>query len=172
MRIGSAIGPFDIEVTVRTYELDVLGHTNNAVYLNWAEQARLSAFGALGFGLDSVLAGDVMYVIARAEVDFRHPTHLGERLVIATRLEGVGTSSIRLWQPVVRCDDGELVCGVRAVIVWLGEDGRPARLPDDVRARLGRLPVVEGGTATVSGGAIPGEPGGAQAVETTQGNDS
>lgn len=34
----------------RQYELDVLGHVNNAVYLNWVEQVAVDHVEALGFG--------------------------------------------------------------------------------------------------------------------------
>ena len=142
--------PFDIEVTVRSYELDTLGHVNNAVYVNWMEHARLRTFDELGFGVDALLAGDVLYNIVRAEVDFRRPTHFGDRLIVSTLLESIGTSSVRLAHPIARADDaedgGEIVCAAREVIVWLGQDGRPTPVPDDVREALDRLDKTEVGT--------------------------
>lgn len=131
--------PFDIEVTVRSYELDVLAHTNNAVYMNWMEQARLATFQELGFGVDALIAGEELFNIVRAEIDFRQPTFFGDRVIVGTLLESIGTTSITLHHPVTRADNGEIVCETRQVIVWLGEDGRPTPVPDEVRRELDRL---------------------------------
>jgi acyl-CoA thioester hydrolase len=139
--------PFDIENTVRSYELDTLGHTNNAVYVNWMEQARLATFQELGFGIDGLLAGTVLYNIVRAEVSFRRPTFFGDRVIIGTLLESIGTSSVKLQHPMTMAEDGALVCESREVIVWLGSDGRPTPVPDDVREALGRLDKAEEGDA-------------------------
>jgi len=135
--------PFDIEVTVRSYELDALGHVNNAVYVNWMEHARLKTFHELGFGVEVLLAGDVLYNIVRAEVDFRRPTHFGDRLIVGTLLESIGTSSVKLAHPITRADDGEIVCATREVIVWLSQDGRPTPVPDDIRQAFDRLDKTE-----------------------------
>jgi len=131
--------PHDIEVTVRSYELDALRHTNNAVYLNWMEQARLYVFERLGFGVTALIEGRTLYNIVRAEIDFRSPTFFGDRVVIGTELESLGTSSLKLRHPMTRADDGSVVCSTREVVVWLGPDGRPMPVPDDVRAALETL---------------------------------
>lgn len=143
--------PFDIEVAVRSYELDALRHTNNAIYLKWMEHARLHVFEELGFGVSALVEGRVLYNIVRAEIDFRSPTFFGDRVIVGTQLEGIGTSSVRLRHPMHRARDGAVVCETREVVVWLGPDGRPTPVPEDVRTALetlDRAQESEGETAT------------------------
>lgn len=39
---------FTVRYPVRQYELDVLGHMNNSVYLNWVEQVAIGHAEAIG----------------------------------------------------------------------------------------------------------------------------
>ena len=131
---------FEIEVDVRTYELDMLGHVNNAVYLNWLEQGRLAAMERCGYPVRS-LAQDWLTNIVRVEVDFQRPAFYGDELVVTTELESVGTTSFNLDSEILRMPDREVVASARAVLVWLDTNGRPAPLPDDFEARWGaRVP--------------------------------
>lgn len=127
------MGVFEIEVDVRTYELDMLGHVNNAVYLNWLEQGRLVAMERCGYPVRS-LAQDWLTNIVRVEVDFLRPAFYGDRLAVATELESVGTTSFNLTSEILRMPNREVVATARAVLVWLDEGGRPTPLPADFEA--------------------------------------
>ena len=137
------MGAFEIEVAVRTYELDMLGHVNNAVYLNWLEQGRLAAMEHCGYPVRS-LAQKWLTNIVRVEVDFRRPAFYGDLLIVTTELESVGTTSFNLDSEILRLPDREVVATARAVLVWLDQDGRPAPLPGDFETRWGaRIPCEE-----------------------------
>ncbi|MCG8466601.1 MAG: acyl-CoA thioesterase [Gemmatimonadetes bacterium] len=134
---------FEIAVSVRTYELDMLGHVNNAVYLNWLEQGRLAAMEACGYAVRS-LKQDWLTNIVRIEVDWRQATHYGDDLVVTTSLESVGTTSFRLRGDVLRLPDREIVATSLAVLVWLDDEGRPSPLPTDFETRWRRGPRDDG----------------------------
>jgi YbgC/YbaW family acyl-CoA thioester hydrolase len=85
--------PFSVDVTVRGYEVDVFGHVNNAVYLNWLEHARWSMVGA-----NSVLAAapEVQAVLRHVELDYQRETRLGDSLRVTLWGRKVGTTSFTL----------------------------------------------------------------------------
>lgn len=128
--------PFVTRHRVRSYELDIMGHVNNAAYLNWLEQARLEAFEALGYRLEDLIARQWMTTVARIEIDYRREARFGEEIAILTEVERVGTSSIALAHRLERAGVRDLVAEARVVVVWLGPDGRPARVPDEVRRAI------------------------------------
>lgn len=141
---------FEIDISVRSYELDMLGHVNNAVYLSWLEQARLSALEACGFTVRGLVDGSWLTNIVRAEIDFRKPVLYGDRLHVSTRLERVGRTSLTLGHEIRRgvgeADGGEVVSTATVVIVWLDAEGRPTPVPARaVRGLRGEGPV-EGAT--------------------------
>ncbi|MFQ5689742.1 MAG: acyl-CoA thioesterase [Gemmatimonadota bacterium] len=122
---------------VRSYELDFLGHVNNAVYLNWLEQARLQALGELGYPLEALIERAWVTLVARIEIDYRREVRHGDDIRLRTEVERVGRTSLTLHHRFERIDDEvPLVAEARVVIVWIGQDGRPAPVPDEVRERL------------------------------------
>jgi YbgC/YbaW family acyl-CoA thioester hydrolase len=121
--------------TSRSYELDSYRHLNNGVYVSWFEQARLDWLVSLGFSYDGFADRREWFVVARTEVDFRRPVHLGDTLVVSTTVEGYGRSSVRFRQRMTRGD--ELCAEAATVMVFHGEAGRSVPIPADFRAASG-----------------------------------
>lgn len=118
-------------IPVRWVDLDALGHVNNAVYLNYLEEARDDL-------LESCL-GDAyaQIVIARVEIDYRHEIARGVDFVVAhAAVESVGTSSIRTVEEI-HLPDGMLSASSRTVNVMRADEGGGSRaLTNAERAAL------------------------------------
>jgi len=130
--------PIRTPIEVRFRDLDPLGHVNNAVYLTYAELGRMHYFRAIGSD-----GGGGNFILARAEVDFLRPVHLGEHLEVGTRVTRVGNSSFNTLSEIWA--EGQLAARVGAVVVWL-EGNRSARIPDPLRQAIAGLETapVEG----------------------------
>lgn len=129
---------FESRFRVRSYELDGLGHVNHAVFLNWFEQARFEALESGGLPVDQIAARGWAVVVARVEVDFHREARHGQRLRIRTRVEEPRNTSLVLRQEAVLDEAGDdeiLLAEARVVAVWL-RDGRPRRIPPEVREAL------------------------------------
>jgi len=70
-----------------------MGHVNNAVYLTYLEIARFAYWKAAG--LDRI-AGEVSYIMARVEIDFRASATFGDVLDVALSVTGIGRSSFSM----------------------------------------------------------------------------
>ncbi|RMH19675.1 MAG: acyl-CoA thioesterase [Gemmatimonadetes bacterium] len=131
--------------TARSYEHDMFGHVNHAVYLNYFEQARFDAFEAAGYPFMQVRDRGWGVHVVRVEVDYRAEVRLGDRLEIQTRFVDFRRTSMVIEQRCLRrrTDGDEAVLAAEGTIVavFVGANGRPARVPDDVRSKLG-APVV------------------------------
>lgn len=115
----------------------MLGHVNNAVFLNWLEQARLEIFEEIGWSLEALIGRRWVSNVVRIEIDYRREVRFGDEIELATWLERIGTSSITLAHRLSR-DGSEVVAEARVVVVWLGADGRPSPVPEELRAELER----------------------------------
>jgi YbgC/YbaW family acyl-CoA thioester hydrolase len=71
---------FQITLPVRGYEIDVYGHVNNAVYLQWLEQARWewSRANQIGIEFENVLS-----VVRHLDLDFKHEVLFGDEVEIS-----------------------------------------------------------------------------------------
>ena len=125
---------YESEIRVRSYELDSFGHVNHAVFLHYFEAARFEALEQAGFDPTELARRGWGIHVVRIEVEYHREVRLGDRLRIRTRTEQLRNSSFILKQELSnRTRDDEVAATARVVVVWVGEDGRPMRIPDEVR---------------------------------------
>jgi YbgC/YbaW family acyl-CoA thioester hydrolase len=116
---------------VRSYELDVYNHVNNAVYINWLEHGRCKMLQDKGLDYTRIIDNwGVRYMTVRLEIDYRQPLHLGDNVEIATQVERVGNTSVTLSQKVARQGANGPAAQARVTIVFTAADtGRPTKVP-------------------------------------------
>ena len=116
-------------IEIRWRDLDGFGHVNNAVFLTYLEQARLAWFG------DSDVQPLRDVILARTEIDFRAPLHMGEVVEIGVRSSRVGTKSFELEYELQA--GGRVVAEAKSVLVGYDyERGASVPVPDRWRKRL------------------------------------
>jgi acyl-CoA thioester hydrolase len=123
----------EVRIPIRWRDVDAYGHVNNAVFLNYLEEARDRLVGSL-FGERSW-----DFVIARVAIDYRSELNQDDgEAVVRCRVTGFGTSSVRTAEEV-RKTDGTLAAEAESVIVPRDPDsGRSRPLTDEERDVLGR----------------------------------
>lgn len=108
-------------VEVRFADTDAMGHVNNAVYLTFVEAARVGWWMATtGEALEREAGRDEGLILAEIEVAFRSPVFFGETVVIETRAERFGRTSLVLVHRLTASRPGgpvRLVATCRSVIV-------------------------------------------------------
>jgi YbgC/YbaW family acyl-CoA thioester hydrolase len=77
---------FEYTLSVRGYELDSYNHVNNAVYLNYFEQARWEIFRELDL-MDYFKDNTLLLVVTEMQVRFSREVRLFDKLVIETKVE-------------------------------------------------------------------------------------
>jgi acyl-CoA thioester hydrolase len=73
---------FSVRVKVRAYEVDALGHLNQAVYLQYAEHARWELLAAAGISQDELLATGYGPVVLETRVKYRRELRSGDEVDI------------------------------------------------------------------------------------------
>ena len=128
---------FSLTFKVRPYELDSLGHVNNAVYLNYAEHIATEHVEALGIGKAWSEAQGGTWVVRRHEITYHQGAVFGDELVLVTRPEGFKAATGYRRTKITRGRDGVLLAEVFTEWVWLKlPEGRPARIPAAIVERL------------------------------------
>lgn len=127
-----------LPITVRSTDLDGLGHVNNAVYFQYFEQARLEHVARMGF-LPQYTEGDRprhRFAIAETACRYKAPAYYRDVLLVSVRTTEVRQRSFALTYEVRREADGVLVAEGSSVQVWLDEEGRATPLPQAFRTAL------------------------------------
>ena len=100
-----------IDIVVRWADMDAYQHVNNAVYLNYFEEARDDLMADM-FGAEAL-----DFVLAHVDIDFRNELTQGDGVVqVLSRVTGFSRSSVRS-REIVRKADGTLASEGGAVIV-------------------------------------------------------
>ena len=128
---------FSHRLEVRFRDCDALGHTNNAVYLTYLEQARFTHWRALwGFGNPQTPPEMPGIILARVEADYKRPTRHGEVLEVRVTVGEIGRTSFRYDYEIVN-ERGETVFTAKTVqVMYDYAAGKPVPIPDAIRALL------------------------------------
>ncbi|MHA7816527.1 MAG: acyl-CoA thioesterase [Pseudohaliea sp.] len=123
--------PFVIERTVGESDIDGLEHTNNAVYVQWCEQAAWAHTEALGMDLAGYRALDRAMAVIHGEYDYLAASRLGDRVAIATWITGWDRrlTMSRVFQVCREGDGVTLLRGRMAFACIEISTGRPRRMP-------------------------------------------
>ena len=125
--------PVHCPIDVRFRDCDAMGHVNNAVYLTYLEIARFAYWKAAEIGR---LEGDISYIIARVEIDFRASAEPGDVIDVAISVRAIGRSSFTM-EYEIRDQEGRVLVTARSVQVAYDYAAKQSvTVPDAIRARI------------------------------------
>ncbi len=102
------------------YEADSARHTNNAVYIDWLEEAVRDTLLANGYPLP--LDGPPSLWFYRHAVEYLNAARPGDTVEISTRLAATGKSAGYWIQEIKRAGSGERVARNECVTLWRGQN--------------------------------------------------
>ncbi len=124
---------FRIPITVRSYELDALGHVNHAVYHQYAEVARMSGLAAAGCDLDAMMTDRVAAVLLSTTVNFRGELRTDDQVEVTCEIK-FGTGKTFDIESMIVKADGTTAAEVYCIMGLMDLDAR--KLLTDPRAAL------------------------------------
>ena len=128
---------------MRSYELDSLGHLNNAVWFSWLEEATFAALSRHGLPFADFSSRGWIPVVVHAQLDFRAELRSEDGAWVEGYVLRYGRTSIRLGYRIVR-DDGVLAANGERVWVLVDDERCKIPIPDELRAALGTAETTHG----------------------------
>ena len=77
---------FDLKITVQPEHIDILGHVNNVVYVQWMQDVASAHIETLGLGVQEYLKLKHAMVAVEHHVQYRKAALEGEELILRTWL--------------------------------------------------------------------------------------
>ncbi|MDO9637517.1 MAG: tol-pal system-associated acyl-CoA thioesterase [Pseudotabrizicola sp.] len=128
-------GAHRFELRVYYEDTDLAGIVYYANYLRFIERGRTEWVRALGVDQGKLRAeAGIVFAVRRVEADYLRPAVFDDQLAVVTGLVELGGARIVLDQTVWRGD--ERLFAARVVLVCLGPDMGPVRIPEAVRGLL------------------------------------
>lgn len=123
---------------IRVYyeDTDCGGVVYYANYLRYFERGRTEFLRERGVSLTDCHDKGIVFVVTRAEVEYLSPGRYNDLLLLDTRLTDTSGVTMTFRHEMKReGSEKELVRG-SVVLASVNRDGRPVKLPEDIRARL------------------------------------
>ncbi|MFP5070083.1 acyl-CoA thioesterase [Pseudonocardia nantongensis] len=98
---------FAVRIGVRSYEMDVNGHVNHAVYHQYAEHARMEHVREAGLSQAALGEHGLTIVLLSTTVHFRAELRAGELVEVDSELEFTGRKPFTMRHRIVRVTDGD-----------------------------------------------------------------
>jgi acyl-CoA thioester hydrolase len=69
---------FDLDIY--TYQIDFMGHVNNAVYIHWMEIGRIKLLETVGLPIHEILKQGFAPVLVQTSITYKSPLYLGDHV--------------------------------------------------------------------------------------------
>ena len=121
---------FETEIEVRFADLDAYGHVNNAIFFTYMETARIKLLGEKFVAWQNQ---GLLFLVVRAECDYRQPITFSDRLFVAIEVERIGRSSFDL-KYLLHNGAGRRFAAARTVMVCFDATaGTTVPVPEEFR---------------------------------------
>ncbi len=119
---------------VRYSHTDHSGVVYYARYLDWMEAGRTEFLRHNGISYSEMENKGFFAPVARVEVDYRSSARYDDIITVQTSIEKIGNTSISFVYKFTKED--KLLAEAKTVNVFITKNGKPVRVPDEIRAVL------------------------------------
>lgn len=128
--------PHRFPLTVYYEDTDMAGVVYYANYLRYIERARSTIVEDMGLDQNAMREQGIVFVVTRVEADYITPARMGDRLEVVTSHQAASPVRWTFDQEVQR--NGQVLFRAHVVAVTMTTEGKPVRLPAEIRAILAK----------------------------------
>lgn len=130
-------------IEVRYGDLDPQGHVNNANYLTYFEQARISYIQGLGLWQPGSFL-NIGIILADAHITFRAAVLFGQKIRVGVRVTRLGNKSLDMEYQMEDAETGQVVAvGTSVLVAYEYTTQRTIPVPDAWRAAIHEFEQLE-----------------------------
>lgn len=125
-----------IEVKIYYEDTDCGNVVYYANYLKYMERGRTEYLADHGFNVSELAARGTVFVVVRAEIDYRSSARLGETIVVKTWIAEKTRTSLLFSHTMADKTSGRLIAEAQARLVCVDPSGKIKRIPADMGEKL------------------------------------
>ncbi|MFC4077821.1 acyl-CoA thioesterase [Salinithrix halophila] len=138
----------EFELTVRSTDVDMIGHVNHAKYLEYMEWARFEWMRGLGLTIEEMNRRRLMPVVVHVAVNYRKELRMDERVRVVSEPARLGNKSVVIAQRLYN-STAELVCEAEITSVVIDAVKRKAApLPPEFQELFETVKLTNEGLST------------------------
>jgi acyl-CoA thioester hydrolase len=112
------------------HDTDCGGVVYYANYLKYFEEARTEFLSEKGFGVKELSLQGILFVVRGLKIDYKSPARYSDELTVKTTITKTKNVTLEFTQTIER--GGQLLVNAVTQLVCIGEDFKPAGLPQNM----------------------------------------
>lgn len=134
-------GIFSQKIEVDTPHIDVNGHVNNVVYVQWMQDIAYAHSQHVGFDNAKLAEMGSTWIIRSHSIHYRRPALIGDTVIAYTWVNDIRkASSLRKYKFVRESDGLEIAHGASDWVYLDRTNGRPRLIDDEILAAFTVVP--------------------------------
>lgn len=125
-----------LDVPVRFAETDLMGVVHHSVYIVWFEAGRVEWMERAGMPYPEVAASGHHLAVTRVTAEYRTSARFGETVRVTTRVSKLRSRQVAFAYSVTNAENGAVLATGESEHICVDLDGRMAKIPGFVTARL------------------------------------
>jgi acyl-CoA thioester hydrolase len=134
--VMSAAHYSEVEFRVRYAETDQMGRAYYGAYFAWFEVGRVEFLRDLGSTYAELERDGCLLPVIEAHARYIAPARYDEELLVRTTIVSAGPSRVEFASEVSSKIDARRIAEGRVVLACMSPDGKPRRMPADLRAKV------------------------------------
>ncbi len=123
---------YSYKTEVRGYELDSYGHVNNAVYLNYTEQARWEILRNAGL-LNSFLDKNLLLVVTETNIRYMRELKLFDEIEISTTIK-IEAPYLVFYHDILNLTEKTKAAKAEVKTILIDKDRIPQDIPEELKS--------------------------------------
>jgi acyl-CoA thioester hydrolase len=124
------------ELEVYTYQIDIVHHLSNIVYIEWMEIGRIKLLEAMGLPIEELEKRGILPVLVETRIRYRRPIYFGDKVYGEIWISELGAASAILQFRFYK-NEGELAAeGWQKGLFINTETKKPHRLSSEERNKF------------------------------------
>ena len=122
---------FDLEVY--TYQIDIVGHLSNIIYIEWMEIGRLKLLEAVGLPVVELKNRDIFPILVNTNITYKKPIFFGDKIRAEVWLSKLSEASAIIEFRFIINEGILAASGNQRGLFISGKSGKPYRLKSEER---------------------------------------
>lgn len=123
-----------MKIKIYYEDTDAAGVVYYAAYLRFLERARTECLLELGINVADLHNKGFLFPVTHVDIYYRKSTLLGETIEVITEITEIKNASLTFKNRIMR--DETLMVEAEVTVACIDRNGRPQRLPDEVKNAL------------------------------------
>ena len=121
------------ELEVYTFQIDIVGHLSNIIYIEWMEIGRLKLLDAVGLPALELTKRDIFPVLVNTNITYKLPIFYGDKITAEIWISKLNAASAIMEFRFLKNDGILAATGYQKGLFIKGSTGKPYRIPKEER---------------------------------------